>query len=591
MSSKSQKEKKHRTDQEPYSVPAKRVTRSQSALAEQTAGAQSIELQSDIKLTSAVARIVVEKVDSQNLSAQSAHNPHKIDIVDKPTSHTAKPQQKLPTSESQQLEPQEDQEIQSEQIPSTSSPTHSAQFFTPNQSIVDLSNTGTPRSDSPSSQSSNLTENSPHSKTPEFNEIEDNTIRLSQNNSPNISEDEENPNVPEMAITMKDVIKFNIPFYKGLENELDGFINTCQMYYTITPENLRATLLTIIKSKLTGDAYSKMQPLDSYENWQALQTGLKKKLKKPLSYEYAQEQVSSIFQKQDESIENFGSRARKLLIQLNDATRTVSEEQAELTAYRKTNEKLAISKFTQNLRNQNIKTLLAAANKTSLEECITFAMEKELSEKNSNIKTEPTTTATTTATVAPATKTCTFHKNSNHTEEECRRNQSTTPSPQNRQNTQTYTRNAPNSSTRNYRALQEITNYRPRPNYNTYQPRFTYNAPPRRQDIPTSQFQRLNLSEPYQNRRYNPTEQSQNTNRYSNRPYNSGQQGQNSYSRENQNAGPNTSGYNNTNNRNENQANSGTRNSEQTRQMRPVIREPSIESLDKILQKTKEEKN
>lgn len=351
------------------------------------------------------------------------------------------------------------------------------------------------------------------------------------------------------------------------------------MYETLTPEALKPTLLTIIKSKLSGEAYNKMQPLTDYATWEALKTALKKKLRKPLSYEYANEQLASVFQKPDESIENFGDRARKLLIQLNEASRTVSEVQAEKLAYKKTHEKLAISKFAQNIKDPNIKTLVMAANKTTLEECITFAMEKELCEKNSNIKPSPKAIP------------CTFHKNSNHTESECRRNKSNEqqPSAGNQTRPSSFTPRT-NTSSRSYRALQPLTNqqsrpirgnYQPRPIYNTYQQRSAYNAYQQRPQIPNLQFQRLNLNESYQNRQ--PNERASNNNYQ--RPYSQNQSMQRpSFSKNSREPNSNS---NNRNNAYEQRANVNPANDGQNRQVRPITKEPSVENLANILERQK----
>lgn len=50
------------------------------------------------------------------------------------------------------------------------------------------------------------------------------------------------------------------------------------------------------------------------------------------------------------------------------------------------NEKQAISKFEQNIRDHTVRVLVAAATKSSLDEAIAFAMQKELLEKSKNIK-------------------------------------------------------------------------------------------------------------------------------------------------------------------------------------------------------------
>lgn len=433
------------------------------------------------------------------------------------------------------------------------------------------------------------------------------TNNLSQETSENDSEEE-----PIMALTISDVIKLDIPFFKGQESELRGFLNTCSMYHSMVPENLQGNLLTIIKAKIIGEAFNKLQPMNDYGTWALLEQALKTKIRKPVSYEYAHEQLTSIFQKPDETIESFGDRIKKSLRRLNEAARTVSDLQAELTAYRKTHEKLAISKFAQNIRDSSVKTLVMAANKNTLEDCITFAMEKELCEKNSNIKANVSKTNVQTINSSP----CTVHKNSTHTENECRRNKSNDQTPPEREQTQQNTNqtsgNSPpprtNQSSRSYRAFQPLTNiyprsrlsyssYEPRPRYNTYprqqafqfrrsyssyDPRPRYYQP--RQQAPDLQFQNLSLSNT-QHSNANEQNQGQNLNNNSFRPYNQHQ----TMPRPNMASGS-RSYYNNGNTGNNSRLNNNTRSDDNSRQMRPLTKEPSVEQLAEILE-TEESKN
>lgn len=97
-----------------------------------------------------------------------------------------------------------------------------------------------------------------------------------------------------MALRLSDVIKFDIPFFKGNIKELNGFINTCSMYNQLTPIELKPILLTIIKSKITGKALAKIQPIDEYMNWHQLQEALKTRVKKPVSYKHAHEEINTL---------------------------------------------------------------------------------------------------------------------------------------------------------------------------------------------------------------------------------------------------------------------------------------------------------
>lgn len=265
-------------------------------------------------------------------------------------------------------------------------------------------------------QSENNSErNESQNQTPEQSHNSQNTPENS-NNSQNTSNRSSITDMDELAeqiarLTITDVLKYHIPFFKGNNNELSGFINTCSMFDRLTPNNLKPILLTMIKAKITGEALAKIQPIEDYNTWELLENALNLKVKKPISYEYAHDQINMMSQKKDETLESFADRARKGLANLNEAARTISVVPAELTAYRKTHERLAIAKFTQNIRNKELKTMISATAKTSLEECIVYAMEKELSEKSSNIKK------------------CTICNSDSHPEDECRRKTDTTKNP------------------------------------------------------------------------------------------------------------------------------------------------------------------
>lgn len=206
-----------------------------------------------------------------------------------------------------------------------------------------------------------------------------------------------------MQVEAKDVIS-GIPMFNGDVKLLDGFLNACELYHGLVEENQKTTVLKIIKAKITGEALSKAGPFgDDMNTWQLLKKQLIEKIKKPVSLEYAQEDLNQVFQKKDESIEDYGTRVKAKLKKLNEASKTITESSEQVKVLRKMNEKHAISKFEQNIRNQTIKVLVSAAGKLTLDECISFAMQKELTEKNRNIKA------------------CSICGLTNHSEETCRR--------------------------------------------------------------------------------------------------------------------------------------------------------------------------
>lgn len=186
-----------------------------------------------------------------------------------------------------------------------------------------------------------------------------------------------------MEIEVKDIISA-IPTYSGIKKELDSFINICDLYVELLEAEKQPQLLKIIKAKIIGDALFKITPITDINTWADLKKKLKTKIGKRVSLEFAQEDLNNVTQTKDESIEQFGNKVKTKLRDLNESIKEITENEAEMIILKKVNEKNAISKFEQNLRNNNIKILVSAAGKKSLDDSITYALQKELLEKNKN---------------------------------------------------------------------------------------------------------------------------------------------------------------------------------------------------------------
>lgn len=172
---------------------------------------------------------------------------------------------------------------------------------------------------------------------------------------------------------VKDIIA-SIPMFRGEKKQLDSFINTCDIYVKLVKEDQKESLLMIIKAKITGDALSKIQPIDELQTWKAIKEKLRSKIFTKVSFEYAQEDLNNVKQEGTESIEDYGNKVKTKLRAMIDSMASVTTTDAEKKIMRLCAEKQAISKFTQNLINNNIKILLSAAGKTTLEESISFAL-------------------------------------------------------------------------------------------------------------------------------------------------------------------------------------------------------------------------
>lgn len=205
-----------------------------------------------------------------------------------------------------------------------------------------------------------------------------------------------------MNVEPKDAIQA-IPVFSGDVREFETFINTCDLYNQLVEEVNKPNLLLIIKAKIRGEALSKISPLDDCATWELLKTRLRDQIRKPVSYEYAQEDLCNVAQKSDESIEDYAKKVRNKLKKLNEASRSMANSQIERTILQTANEKLAISKFEQNIRNNTIRVLVSASQKTTLDEAIQIAQHKDLMEKGKNVKS------------------CSFCGLSNHSVDMCRK--------------------------------------------------------------------------------------------------------------------------------------------------------------------------
>lgn len=186
-------------------------------------------------------------------------------------------------------------------------------------------------------------------------------------------------------IEIKDVITA-IPVFSGDRKDLDAFINTCDLYVELIAEANQTNLLKIIKTKIIGEALAKISPINTLNSWENIKTRLREKIIKKISIDFAREDLNNVTQGKEESMEQYGNKIRKKLKALNEAIKDITENDAEIQVLRRMNEKHAISKFEQNIKENHLRILVSAAAKDSLDDCITFAIQKELLTKTKNFK-------------------------------------------------------------------------------------------------------------------------------------------------------------------------------------------------------------
>lgn len=186
-----------------------------------------------------------------------------------------------------------------------------------------------------------------------------------------------------MNIEIKDVITA-IPVFSGDKKELETFINTCDLYVELVPADDQTTLLRIIKTKITGEALAKISPTTALTTWPLIKAKLKEKIVKKVSIEFAREDLGNTIQTKDDTIEKYANKIRKKLKILNEASKELSVTDEENAILRKINEKHAICKFEQNIRDNTLRILVSAAAKETLDDCVMFAIQKELLIKTQN---------------------------------------------------------------------------------------------------------------------------------------------------------------------------------------------------------------
>lgn len=264
-----------------------------------------------------------------------------------------------------------------------------------------------------------------------------------------------------MELKPKDLISA-IPLFDGSKKEIKNFINICNLYDSQLKAEDKPLLLTIIKTKIIGEALTILQPLDTHKTWQELSKAISSKLVGTPSYDVAHQNLATSTQGKNETIEQFANNIRKKLSTLNNASKSISENVNDITILNKTHEILAKNTFQENINDFKIRLIVIAAKCSSLEDAITLAIQREILSNSLNIKH------------------CSFCKTSGHTFDEClkksnasqqnkgfSRNQNTNES-SNFFNPRNYSNNSRPSTSRQFN-----NNFVPRNNFqNNFNPQF-----------------------------------------------------------------------------------------------------------------------
>ncbi|XP_064076260.1 uncharacterized protein LOC135194575 [Vanessa tameamea] len=164
-----------------------------------------------------------------------------------------------------------------------------------------------------------------------------------------------------------------IPVMNNNENSIKGIIDSIEMYLDMLSSSGQKLLITfVLKSRLSQNA--KLRMLPEYSSTKNLIKDLKNKLlvkKSPTAIQSRLQTVSQGYR----TIEHFGTEIENLFADLTIAQADGDAEKYEIL--KPINERFAIQRFSDGLRNSRLSTIIAARNYKHLNEAIQAAKDEE----------------------------------------------------------------------------------------------------------------------------------------------------------------------------------------------------------------------
>lgn len=169
-----------------------------------------------------------------------------------------------------------------------------------------------------------------------------------------------------------------LPVMNGSEDRTKQLIDAIELYDSMLLNDSKQLLINfILKTRLTTNA--KLRLKSTYTTVQALLTDIRKHLLTQKSDVALQSKLNSMRQG-DKTIEQFGKELEELFVDL-----TISQAQNNDNAYeilRPINEKNAIKRFSDGLRNQKLSTIISSRNYSYLKDAIRAALDEEIAHTN-----------------------------------------------------------------------------------------------------------------------------------------------------------------------------------------------------------------
>lgn len=192
---------------------------------------------------------------------------------------------------------------------------------------------------------------------------------------------DEEPSEEEMAtLTAKDVSDL-IPKFDGKFENLEAFIGTVTMLEAEVREADKRLFLLMVKAKLFGKAYDAIKYSTDLNTWDRVKETLTNNIAPPVSAQAAQNQLFRAQQNSGESVRAFSDRVKSFLNILNKVQ--CKDVDGEVATHIQNNNALTAKHvFEDGLSDSRLKTILISANKATLDEAVTTALEQEVRLQN-----------------------------------------------------------------------------------------------------------------------------------------------------------------------------------------------------------------
>lgn len=174
-----------------------------------------------------------------------------------------------------------------------------------------------------------------------------------------------------------------IPEFSGIKSDFHKFLNCCDAMYSDgkLSDSDSQLFLTIVKSKLSGNAYS-LTKYKEIKGWNDLKKILQEFYLEKRTVAQLQSELVNCRQHYNEDVRNFSNRIERLLIDLTDAC-IASEGTDASKIIESLNNKTALRAFIDGL-NDNLKLFIKACRFTTLTEAVQAAIEEERSNPSRN---------------------------------------------------------------------------------------------------------------------------------------------------------------------------------------------------------------